>query len=111
MDNWGIIFTLYDVFACFNLKIVDEIGLWDNNLPWYFADIDYYRRLKLAGFKVIEAGQGVTHAASQTINSDPRLKFLNGITFPLHAAYYKAKWGGEPDHETFTEPFDGKLPE
>ncbi len=104
--KWGVIFSLYDVFACFNVDLLDGVGLWDRNLPWYFADNDYYRRLKLAGYEVIEAGQGATHEASSTINSDPQRKFENSITFPLWEQYYIRKWGGAPDHETFDVPFN-----
>jgi hypothetical protein len=105
--KWGVIFSLYDVFAAYNVDLLEGIGLWDNNLPWYFADNDYYRRLKLAGFSVIEAGgEGVNHEASSTIKSDPNLNFLNGVTFPLYAHYYACKWGGSPGHEAFLRPFN-----
>jgi hypothetical protein len=105
--NWGIIFSLYDVFAAYNVgNLLEKVGLWDNNLPWYFADNDYYRRVRLAGLEVIEAGgEDVTHVGSSTINSDLYLRHVNGVTFPLYGEYYRQRWGGDPGKEIYTAPF------
>lgn len=109
--NWGVAFTNYDTLAAIRLKAANRIGPWDTNLPQYFADNDYYRRLRLAGWEAIETKLPVLHHndASSTIKSDPRRNFLNGVTFPLYAEYYRRKWGGEPGGEKFTQPFDGRL--
>jgi hypothetical protein len=111
--KWGAIFTHYDAFVALNVAAYKAVGPWDTNLPQYFSDCDYYRRLRLAGYETLESGLGdrVKHTPSQTINSDPKLKFLNGITFPLYRQYYIAKWGGEPGKERFSIAFDGKCPE
>lgn len=110
-EKWGAIWTNYDALAAINLEALKAIGGWDVNLPQYFCDNSTYRSMKLAGYECIDSGLPVIHTASQTINSDPRLKFLNLITFPLHERYYQAKWGGSPGHETFTKPFNGRCPE
>lgn len=108
-ERWAVMFTLYDVLAAYNPNLLTRVGPWDTRLPTYFSDNDYYRRVRLTGFEIIETGLEVDHVGSATIRSDGRLDFLNSVTFPLAAQYYHAKWGGPPGAETFTEPFDGKL--
>ena len=107
--RWGAIWTHYDTLAAFNLAMVTEVGPWDTTLPQYFADNDYYRRIALAGYEVIDTGLPVHHHASQTIKSEPHRLFLNSVTFPLYEQYYVAKWGGRPGSEQFTIPFNGAL--
>lgn len=104
--KWGVIFTNYDALAAFNVDAMREIGEWDTNLPQYFADNDYYRRLRLAGWESRDSGLPVEHLASQTINSDPERAFLNSVTFPMYQHYYVKKWGGGPGQETFEKPFN-----
>jgi GT2 family glycosyltransferase len=108
--HWGVAFTHYDALVAFGMTMVRDVGPWDTNLPQYFADNDYYRRVRLAGYSVIETGLTVAHPnASSTIESDPRRKFLNGVTFPLYQRYYARKWGGEPGYETYDRPFNGAI--
>ncbi len=109
--GWGVTFTLYDTMASLNMTAVGKVGAWDITLPQYYADNDYYRRIRLAGFGVIETGLPVIHAngGSSTIKSDSRRNFLNGVTFPLYHRYYVAKWGGPPGHELYDKPFKGAI--
>lgn len=104
--KWGVIYTFYDILAVYNPLAAQEIGGYDTNLPAYFSDNDWYYRLDLAGYERIDTGIEVGHVGSATINSDPYLKNLNGITFPLYRQYYVAKWGGEPGKEKFKVPFN-----
>lgn len=104
--RWGVIFTHYDVLAVHNPVAHQDIGGWDTNLPQYFSDNDYFRRLKLAKWECIDSGIEVGHLASSTINSDPYLRHMNGITFPIYGEYYRQKWGGTPGEERFTLPFN-----
>jgi hypothetical protein len=103
--KWGVIYTFYDIMAVYNPLAAEDVGGYDTVFPAYFSDCDYYRRLRLAGWETIDTGIEVGHIGSQTINSDPELKALNNITFPLYRQYYIAKWGGEPGHETFASAF------
>ena len=104
--KWGVLFTSYDALAALNVALLDDVGLWDTNLAWYFSDNDYYRRVRLAGYECLETNLPVEHRPSQTIKSDPELRFLNGITFPLYESYYRSKWGGKPGQECFRRPFN-----
>lgn len=109
--RWGAALTAYDTLASFSMAMVREVGPWDTTLPQYFADNDYYRRIRLAGYDVIETGLQVTHAnsGSSTIKSDSRRMFLNSVTFPLYERYYATKWGGPPGRETYQRPFNGPI--
>jgi len=111
--RWGVIYTLHDVLCIYNPKAYEAIGCYDTTFAAYFSDNDYFRRMDLAGWERINSGITVKHGpdgqGSQTINSDPYLRYVNNITFPLYRAYYHAKWGGDPGNETFTHPF-GVLP-
>lgn len=104
--KWGVVFTNYDALLAMNTDLIDTVGLWDVNLPQYFADNDWYRRASLAGYEAIDTGIHVEHDYSQTIKSDPELYFINGITFPLYREYYRQKWGLVGDKETFLTPFN-----
>ena len=104
--KWAVIYTFYDILAAYNPAAYQAIGPYDTTLPAYFSDNDWYHRCDLAGWERINTGIEVGHIGSQTINSDPFLKNLNGITFPLYRQYYIAKWGGEPGHELYPTPFN-----
>ena len=109
--HWGIMFTQYDTLVAMKRSMMRYVGPWDTNLPQYFADNDYYRRVRLAGFEILETGLPVTHhqGSSATIRSDSGRSYLNGVTFPLYEQYYISKWGGRPGEEGFEWPFAGKL--
>ncbi|MHB1952137.1 MAG: glycosyltransferase family 2 protein [Sulfobacillus sp.] len=108
-EKWGAIFTLYDTLCVYNTKAVSAIGGYDTNFPAYFSDNDFYRRLSLAGFPTLESHLPVKHVGSQTINSDPFLQYINGITFPFYGDLYRRKWGGEPGHEIYARPWGGRF--
>lgn len=107
--KWGVIFTAYDAFCCFNVEAVKAAGEWDwRGLPWYFADSDYYRRLKLAGYSHEHLNLKITHLPSQTRASDRNIERIILAQIKAFQAYYQAKWGGPPEHEVFTVPFNGE---
>ena len=109
--RWGAIFTHYDTFCAFNTCALVEVGPWDVNLPQYFADNDYYYRLRLAGYRLTDLKLDVVHheGGSCTLKNDAKRQLLNYVTFPLYEKYYQAKWGGLPHHEIFKRPFDSPL--
>ena len=106
---WGVVFTHYDALAAFSMAMARDVGPWDTTLPQYFADNDYYRRVRLAGYETIETDLEVIHHnnASNTVKGDQRLSFLNSVTYPLYERYYSVKWGGPPGCEAYDWPFDG----
>lgn len=104
--KWGVIFTVYDTLAAFNLDILEDVGLWDTVFPAYYSDNDWFRRIKLAGYEFIESGLPMDHEGSAALFSDPELRFMNDQTFSLYGQYYERKWGGIPGKETFVKPFN-----
>ena len=112
--DWGVVFTHYDVICAFNTEVVKTIGVWgDEKWPErtgfgsYVFDIDYYRRIRLAGYEIIQSdlGEYVTHHASSTINNDPELKKIIDKNHELAIQHYVKKWGGEIGSECYSIPF------
>lgn len=109
--KWGVLFTHYDALAAFNVKALEDVGPWDTILPQYFTDNDMYRRMRLRGWECRATDIYVKHEGSATINSDPKLKFLNRVTFDLYKQYYASKWNGlddEPEKQ-WSKPWNGEL--
>jgi len=105
--KWGIMFTFYDCLCAYNVKAVKDIGPWDVNFTQYFADNDYFRRMRLKGYETLESGnQGMSHIASTTMKNNFN-RFLGGNA--LYGGYrhlYFMKWGGYEGQETYTKPYD-----
>ena len=97
-------------YACFAINPValETIGCFDENLfPAYCEDQDYSRRAHLAGLTEGNcADTEVEHAGSSAILSSPELMRANALTQAANQAYYRAKWGGDGDHERFGAPWD-----
>ena len=87
-------------FACVLVRreVIERIGLLDDGYFMYFEDVDYCRRARQAGFKVLYwpaaevvhyagSSSGVSHAAQQKRKRAPR------YYYEARARYY-AKWFG-----------------
>ena len=108
--KWGVIYTYYDTLAAYNTKAMQEIGGYDTDFRDYFSDNDMHRRMKLAGYELLESHIQTKHVGSQTLNSDPALKFKHHhFFFPQARELYKMKWGGEPGRERFDRPYNGMI--
>lgn len=98
-----------DGFAAFgiNAAALALVGWFDENFhPAYCEDADYEFRCRLAGVPIVSIPAGLRHDRSATIQ-DPRYQAQNARTYPLNAAYYCSKWGGDlRGGETFTTPFN-----
>ena len=89
--------------------LLDAVGFFDEGgfHPAYDEDIDFVRRVTLAGLPRITVPFTGTHVGSATIHSDPTYRHFNSRTHPANDRYYAAKWGGEKEGgETFTTPFN-----
>jgi hypothetical protein len=87
--EFGVMFTCYDALAAINMETVRKIGPWDNLFTQYFADVEYYARLKKHGFDQIESNIAVIHRGSMTIKSDHRLEAANSILVPAYARIFR----------------------
>ena len=97
--NWSV-FIL-------NKYIFDKVGEFDENFKkCFFEDNDYNYRMKLENILVRRDGRlnPSTYNNSMTILKDPS---LNG--YIENREYYIQKWGGLPDQEVYTVPFNEKI--
>lgn len=97
----------YAAFAV-TAPLIHEVGWFDEGyVIGYNDDLDYDRRVELAGLPRVEVGFTGSHVGSAAIYSDPRLRFANSQSHPKNDAYYAAKWGGpKQGGETFSTPFN-----
>lgn len=110
IPDWAVVFTLYDLMCAYRTSAIEDIGKWDVTFPQYFADNDYFRRVRLKGYQCLESGgEGMEHEVSATVRNDLARWWANEHGFSLYKELYKKKWGGYSDEETFDKPYD-KLP-
>jgi len=81
-----------------------EVGWYDEGFLAYYEDQDYSYRARLCRMPRKEIAVGATHVGSATI------AVARNISSEASALYYRAKWGGTPGAEGFTEPFGGSPP-
>lgn len=82
-----------------------KIGNFDeDNFPNYFNDNDYCYRMRLLGLKRLNTDylNPSIYRNSMTIAKDPSLN----NNFSNYATRYLEKWGGMPNNEIFTKPFN-----
>jgi len=112
-EDWGVVFTLYDVLCAFNTRAVEHIGEWgDEEWPTqksgYYLDCDYYRRLSKSGYPQFTIPEHhITHTASNTIKNPEELKIWEDQRSAVVAHYIK-KWGGVNGAEIYDHPFNDK---
>lgn len=87
--KFGVLFTHYDTLSALNMAAVRQIGPWDNLFSGYFADREYYARLRRSGFEEIQTDIRVIHHGSMTIKTDPRLGHANSILFPAYERIFQ----------------------
>lgn len=120
-ERWGALFTSYDAFCSYNMRAVRSVGFYDPQFYAYVSDNDYYRRFVNAGWPLIdthlyatdETMCGVLHrdGYSSTVKADPLRK--KAVDFRARSSfdveYYKFKWGGWYEQETYFYPFGQDL--
>ncbi|UJR12408.1 hypothetical protein I4U23_016585 [Adineta vaga] len=58
-NNWSVIFYRYDLVIAVRTSAYISTGPFDIYIPQYTADCDYYKRLKLKGYKLVN--QHIAH--------------------------------------------------
>jgi len=112
----GFFFPQHNAHTMFGVFLMrrwlhQSVGDFDENLwPAYFEDNDYVRRMNLAGIKSVSVPDcGMNHVGSGTLKSFNEDELNEHHSrFEGLRLYYTRKWGGDPGHESFTVPFDGK---
>lgn len=99
-------------FSCFLItKACHEQYPFDEGFaPAYCEDLDYHRRLMLAGHreKIFSVNLPFLHYASGTLKGmteEQRMRHEAAISAGSRA-HYVAKWGGGVNQERYTRPFD-----
>jgi predicted O-methyltransferase YrrM len=123
-ENWGVIFTNYDVLCAFNTKACEAIGPWgDDEWPTqqngYLLDNDYYRRVRSFGYVIKELTDreityvpmdrvgGVSHVGSATLREPQEQSTWDSQVRSIYDHYHK-KWGGEPGQEKYIHPYNAE---
>ena len=106
--------TTESAFTLFGMRcdLVDEIGPFDEKFwPAYFEDNDYRYRLRLAGIMPVAVQcSGYLHAKSATLGKfGIERKLMHFHNFDKNEDYYVEKWGGLPDDEKYTTPFNAQV--
>lgn len=95
--------------ACFAIGegALQKVGYFDENFwPAYLEDFDYHYRLGLAGVPLLcDERTLLQHQRSATVRRDRLLGLLHGQRLSRNEQYYRRKWGGAPDQETYLHPF------
>eukprot|EP00762_Andalucia_godoyi_P001833 ANDGO_06076.mRNA.1 hypothetical protein len=92
--SWGAIFTNYDAFVVFNPTATAIVGQWDVYYFQYTSDIDYYERIRVAGFPLLQLGEElVLHEVSGTIKSNACFKKRSTVIGDYGRLYFSQKWG------------------
>jgi GT2 family glycosyltransferase len=99
-------------FFMLRKKVWEKLGPFDEELfPAYYEDNDYAYRLKLAGYRLFIVPPAIySHKKSSTIALFTADEFMHhSYAFSNNTKYYIYKWGGLPEKETFTIPFNGEA--
>jgi GT2 family glycosyltransferase len=91
--KFGVLFTHYDTLSAVNMTAIRQIGPWDNLFNGYFADREYYARLRRYGFEEIQTDIRVIHHGSMTIKTDSRLGHANSILFSAYERIFQELCG------------------
>ena len=108
-----------NAFACFLIRdsAVEKVGYFDEAISpnyAYYEDNDYKRRMDLLGLSVKRAKCSAEHfmGGSRTMNTlSPSRLQAHHMRFNLATENYIKKWGGLPDEELFTVPYNQKESE
>ena len=111
--KWSVIFTNYDVLCAYSTDCVNEIGKWGDD-KWlktqqtgYFLDNDYYRRMKLSSYEVLQLpNSNVLHNEYSNTIRDTTEKKNWELQNKIVQDHYRNKWGGNPDNETYKTPWN-----
>jgi len=99
-------------FSCFMVtaETIEKVGMFDEGFyPAYFEDNDYHYRLKLAGGEhaaIANTKAVFVHYGSRTQNQSTGAPVVPGDLFMKNQQYFAQKWGGVPQGEKYTVPFN-----
>lgn len=102
--SWGLVFFNYDALTLYNPRATIATGVWDTVIFGYGDDVDYFHRMRLGGFEMLNADDiAVHHVGSYTINSASfecirKMRFDMNDEGAYRHHYLSKKWGAvDPD--------------
>lgn len=104
-------------FAFFGIDpiVLKEVGYWDEGFyPAYFEDNDWLYRIRLRDPDKVALAEDThsNHIGSVTLKRmSPAEQEQHHVNFRRNRDRYIAKWGGEPNHEIYTIPWNGNPPD
>jgi hypothetical protein len=101
-------------FSCFLLsrECHQQYPFDEHFIPAYCEDLDYHRRLMLAGDgqRIFSVNLPYLHYASQTVQAfTPEQRAAWGRMADGSRRYYARKWGGPVNAETYVVPFGNTI--
>ncbi len=104
----------FGMFGVYAKKAIELIGYWDEAFyPAYYEDVDYARRMHIAGIEMCHIYEIVFHLGGIGFSRSSALKKAsNQLAADMQSGIisnrnrYRRKWGGEPDQERYTVPFN-----
>ncbi|KAK6531047.1 hypothetical protein TWF281_007874 [Arthrobotrys megalospora] len=74
---WGIVWYSFDWLTLVNVAAATDVGVgaWDTFIPYYHTDCDYYERMRLTGFPILEKRVGEIYDLAEHI-TDPEYRFF-----------------------------------
>jgi GT2 family glycosyltransferase len=97
LQNWCSFILSVDLW--------EELGKFDETFfPAYFEDNDWCYRMRLTNKERLNTSflNPLVYRNSMSIAKEPSLN----NSFNINKEYYAKKWGGYPNEETFTTPFN-----
>lgn len=105
-QRWG----LGPDFSCFcvSAELFTTMGKFDEKIVLFHEDNDAHYRLQLAGFEALSYSPYYHHGSQTLKRHDGAYAAAIAQKFDASRNYYALKWGGEPHHEAYTVPFNGR---
>ncbi|KAK6514832.1 hypothetical protein TWF506_007194 [Arthrobotrys conoides] len=79
--RWGLVWYSFDHLSLVNVAVAFDtkanIGAWDIFIPYYHSDCDYYERMRLNGFEILERRVGDIYDVAKHLE-DPERIFFGG---------------------------------
>ncbi|RVD83724.1 uncharacterized protein DFL_005502 [Arthrobotrys flagrans] len=83
--RWGLVWYSFDHLSLVNVGVAFDkdakIGAWDTFIPYYHSDCDYYERMRLNGFAILERRVGDIYDVAEHVK-DPEYSFFGGEKTP-----------------------------
>lgn len=104
----------FGIFAVRVKKAIEAVGYWDEAFyPAYYEDVDYARRMEIAGVEMCHVNESIFYLGGENAGIASSLKRASTqLNMDLEAGIisnrnrYRRKWGGEPNQEKYTVPFN-----